>query len=346
LVELLVVIAIIGALIALLLPAVQAAREAARRAQCINHLKQIGIGVHNFHDTRNGLPPSAIDAGRATFFGVIYPFVEQTALHEILNRNRDQKTGNCDHYCSPTALPFTWWPGFTPEERKGFGSVPIYKCPSRRSGVAIIETGTVNSRPPGPIGDYATLAYTKNSGTDAYDRWYYNYIPSARAQNWGSTWNNFTSRFFGPFRAASVELIAQVNEGDNYTVSAWEPTDTMAWWQDGTSNQLCVGEKHIHVNELGKCETAASGLQNRDCSLLTIYTGPESASLRTTYNSTPIARINDSDSLYDWRFGSYHPGICNFLLGDGSVRGVGVTTSTRILMALSDVSDGESVSLP
>ena len=99
LVELLVVIAIIGILIALLLPAVQAAREAARRSQCSNNLKQIGLALHNYHDTHKVFPPGVVQqtadpdfvagAGNVAnpveswaWSAFLLPFVEQSALHE------------------------------------------------------------------------------------------------------------------------------------------------------------------------------------------------------------------------------------------------------------------------
>lgn len=91
LVELLVVVAIIGILIALLLPAVQAAREAARRMQCVNNLKQIGLALHNYHGANSTLPGGApygpvpvLHAG-ATWCEAILPFIEEQALYDQFN---------------------------------------------------------------------------------------------------------------------------------------------------------------------------------------------------------------------------------------------------------------------
>ena len=99
LVELLVVIAIIGILVALLLPAVQAAREAARRMSCGNNMKQLGIALHNYHDTYKTLPPSCLNPGGIgsstfvapgeirNFTGYLFmlPFLEQQPLHDQID---------------------------------------------------------------------------------------------------------------------------------------------------------------------------------------------------------------------------------------------------------------------
>ena len=89
LIELLVVIAIIAVLIALLLPAVQAAREAARRGQCVNNLKQIGLSLHNYHDVRGSLPAGHQGTGWQDFGPqvMLLPYIEQGPLWNMCNFN-------------------------------------------------------------------------------------------------------------------------------------------------------------------------------------------------------------------------------------------------------------------
>jgi prepilin-type N-terminal cleavage/methylation domain-containing protein/prepilin-type processing-associated H-X9-DG protein len=115
LIELLVVIAIIAILIALLLPAVQQAREAARRTQCKNNLKQIGLAIHNYHDVYNTLPPGYIsptnpdsntssELGLYSWGALILPYVEQANLYSLLNVGNTQLAQNVANAAGLAAL--------------------------------------------------------------------------------------------------------------------------------------------------------------------------------------------------------------------------------------------------
>ena len=106
LVELLVVIAIIGILVALLLPAIQAAREAARRTQCNNNLKQVGVALHNYHDTYKVLPPGGLAGNpRLSWNVLILPFIEQQALHALVNFEANTVVARHDVYATLQAHP-------------------------------------------------------------------------------------------------------------------------------------------------------------------------------------------------------------------------------------------------
>lgn len=174
LVELLVVIAIIGILVALLLPAVQAAREAARRMQCGNNLKQIGLGMHNYADTHKSFPIGLLGGGPGQPAGspnddgfgwgtAILPFIEQGPLYDRINPN-----GRAGVFAAWAAVnPTTPWPG-------GEVSLAVYKCPSSILPKIIPSSWSVPGGTSAPIhrawwAGYATSDYKGAGGSCTSD---------------------------------------------------------------------------------------------------------------------------------------------------------------------------------
>jgi prepilin-type N-terminal cleavage/methylation domain-containing protein len=157
LIELLVVIAIIAVLIALLLPAVQQAREAARRSQCQNNLKQMGLAIHNYADTYLMFPMGSNQFNHAGFNGsrgfmgwaiAILPYIEQNNLYSLYNHNADSLSAT--------------------NQRIRESSIPVYNCPSDPNIGKLLtpETGTCCSRL------FATSSYRGVSGRSDGSRYF------------------------------------------------------------------------------------------------------------------------------------------------------------------------------
>jgi prepilin-type N-terminal cleavage/methylation domain-containing protein len=304
LVELLVVIAIIGILIALLLPAVQAAREAARRSQCSNNLKQMGLAVHNFHDAYRRFPPGYVGHQNSWQFSwgmqhtsllaFLLPYVEQQAIYDRTDSER-ASFGNISLFdVDKPPYPNTttaWW-GRQQSWNMAHEDIVTFRCPSYleqepqggMGAILITYNDTVLQ-----IGYWASPNYPRIATT--------NYLASAGGI--GKTRNASWSRYEGVFTKRSKNAFRSV--------------------QDGTSNTLMMGE-------------VVGGKPD----LRYLYSWMGCGAMPSGWG------LPSGDTSGWWQFDSYHPGVVQFCMMDGSVTPISTTIERSIFIYLSGMRDGRT----
>lgn len=314
LVELLVVIAIIGILVGLLLPAVQAAREAARRMQCSNNLKQMGLACHNFHDTFRKLPPSRAADNFGTWAVFLMPFMEQNNVYQAW------EGGTMRYYETPI------------QARQ---PISVYFCPSRRGLMMSTANDGPRSGPSYPFTTGACSDYAANEGNGFNDNG-----PNANGPFiWHGDDSKVLSLPFSDKKAKLKEIKSNV---------------TFASMTDGTSNTFLIGEKHIRNQQDFGRGTDDASVYNGDPSMPgTPYARqagrewPDNNYANKTATTAfirdlPLGRMGDN-ILRQRRFGSWHTGVCQFALGDGSVQAVSESIDILVLTWLTIRNDGRVV---
>jgi prepilin-type N-terminal cleavage/methylation domain-containing protein/prepilin-type processing-associated H-X9-DG protein len=336
LIELLVVIAIIAVLIALLLPAVQAAREAARRAQCINNLRQIGIALHNYHDSQGSFPPGSItntDNGSGslmTWSVFILAQMEQGPLYNATNFLGNLGRGN------------NGGGGGSPANYQtlSMAVVASYLCPSdgtqgvltdRWMGKNPWNYSPTAIHPGGPMCYVASMGDTRLGSS-------FDYLSGQTGPpDYTGTWycgDKFRG-LFGDCSAGAVRTIAQVLDGTSNTIAIGENspklngglTLTMGWSSYATTVMPLNWWTNLHDGDVDPatgevCHPAA----------LVYYQSPSSYThcYRNWYFTSG--------------FKSWHPGGANFLMADGSAKFIKKTIAPRTYNALGSISGGEVVS--
>jgi prepilin-type N-terminal cleavage/methylation domain-containing protein len=312
LVELLVVIAIIGVLVALLLPAIQAAREAARRAQCQNNVRQIGIATHNYHDSRKELPPSRVEDGNLTFLALILDYMEQSQMRRLW----DYKRGVAGCFYDQTLHTRN-------------ATVDSYFCPSqeheRRSILIVAAPGDTHAHPrndpevPGtPLGYYGALSdYRPVAGS------------TCSVVNDDGTRRPFTAGFDSSTAHLIDGPVPQINRTTGLIretghVRAWKGATKLKDISDGTSLTLLAGEVGRRVSESGHAYNGDHEPYE--------WIGHLAAFCQRCGHPVKPPGSSEPDILFaDFGFGGNHPGVVLFVMCDTSVKAIPRETDLNVL---------------
>jgi len=235
LIELLVVIAIIAVLIALLLPAVQQAREAARRSQCKNNLKQLGLALHNYHDTHNTLPPGGVDANWLSWAVFVLPYIEQSTLYNKFSFIRGS-------YTSPSAG----------KQDLGLNRIATYLCPSGN-----METSLDPSR----LNDYSMhyLGIAGPKGTNPATSIAYTQSAPGKARGGMSTQGTLYIDSKILFRSITDGLSNSFALGE----SSWnEKTAYRSWVRGGGSANSPSGGTYLTDPSMDCCKNIAKTINS------------------------------------------------------------------------------------